>query len=150
MSTRPELISREMTSSAGELHRSLTAARSRGEKRVAEILAAEDMLSADQMAELLGVSRMTINTKRSNRQLLALEGAKRGFRFPQWQIGDDGKPFEALPALFDQLGGSAWAVYRFLVQRHSELGGLTGREALAKGRSTEAVEAAETVADAFS
>jgi hypothetical protein len=93
---------------------------------------------------------MTVNTKRRNHQLLGLEGAKRGYRFPQWQIGADGKPFEALPALFDRLGGSPWAVYRFLVQRHAELGGLTGREALAKGRSAQTIEAAESVVNAFS
>lgn len=130
--------------------RSLTAARERGSKRVAEILSDKDMLSADEMARLLGTTRMTINTKRRNHQLLGLEGATRGFRFPQWQIGEDGKPFEALLALFDRLGGSPWAVYRFLVQRHAELGGFTGREALAKGRSVQVVEAAESVAEAFS
>ncbi len=128
----------------------LAEARGRGSIRVAEILARDDMLSSDQMARLLGTTRMTINTKRRKHQLLGLEGAKRGIRFPEWQIGEDGKPFDALPALFDRLGGSPWAVYRFLVQHHPELGGLTGREALAKGRSAEAVEAAESVAEAFS
>jgi DNA-binding CsgD family transcriptional regulator len=133
-----------------ELDRSLTAARERGHHRVAEILSRTDMLGADQIARLLGTTRMTINTKRRNHQLLGLDGATRGFRFPEWQIGEDGKPFEALPALFDRLGGSPWAVYRFLVQHHAELSGLTGREALAKGRSAEAIEAAESVANAFS
>ena len=130
--------------------RSFAAARERGRKLAAEILHGEDMLSGDAMARLLGTTRMTINTKRRNHQLLALEGAKRGFRFPQWQIGNDGKPFDALPALFDRLGGSPWAVYRFLVQHHAELGGLTGCEALAKGRSAQVVETAESVAKAFS
>lgn len=133
-----------------ELDRSLVAARDRGRHRVAEILSRKDMLSADEMARLLGATRMTVNTKRRNHLLLGLEGAKRGYRFPQWQIAEDGKPFEALPALFDRLGGSPWAVYRFLVQRQPELGGLTGREALAKGRSAQAIEAAESVANAFS
>jgi hypothetical protein len=133
-----------------DLDRALSSARARGAIRVGEILSGQDMLSADQMARLLGTTRMTVNTKRRNHQLLGLDGAKRGFRFPEWQIGDDGKPFEALPALFDLLGGSPWAVYRFLVQRHAELGGLTGREALAKGRSAEAIAAADSVAEAFS
>jgi hypothetical protein len=132
------------------LDRSLTTARERGRKRVAEILSGKDMLSADKMARLLGTTRTTINTKRRNHQLLGLEGATRGFRFPQWQIGEDGKPFEALLALFDRLGGSPWAVYRFLVQHHAELGGLTGREALAKGRSADVIESAESMAEAFS
>ena len=40
------------------------------------------MLSAEQMARLLGTTRTTVNTKRSNHQLLGLEGAKRGIPFP--------------------------------------------------------------------
>jgi hypothetical protein len=52
--------------------------------------------------------------------------------------------------LFARLGGSPWAVYRFLVQRHPELNGLTGRDALACGRSAEALEVAESVVRAMS
>ena len=93
------------------LDRALAAARERGQRRVAEILSDPDMLSADNLARLLGTTRATINTKRQNRQLLGLEGAARGFRFPSWQIGEDGKPFAALPTLFDRLGDSPWAVF---------------------------------------
>ena len=143
-------VSSEQATSRSQLGRALAAARERGQSRVADILSAEDMLTADQLARLLGTTRMTINTKRRKHQLLALEGAKRGFRFPRSQIGEGSQPFAELPDLFDRLGGSPWAVYRFLVQRHAELGGLTGREALAKGRSTEVIEAAESASDAFS
>jgi hypothetical protein len=127
----------------------LSSARARGDELVATILSRDDMLSAHDFAQALGVTRATVNTKRQNRQLLALEGAKRGFRFPVWQIGRDGKPFDAIPALFERLGDSPWAVYRFLVQHHPELDGLTGREALQAGQSAEAVEAAENVAEGF-
>ena len=58
--------------------------------------------------------------------------------------------FAALPALFDRLGGSPWAVYRFLVQHHPELGGRTAREALRRGRSAEVLEVAESVMRAAS
>ena len=60
-----------------------------------------------------------------------------------------GKPFAALPTLFDRLGDSPWAVYRFLVQSHPELDGETGRDALQKGRTAEVIEAAESVAETF-
>jgi hypothetical protein len=132
-----------------DLDQALASARERGRVRVADILSGEDMLSADEFAELLGTSRVTVNAKRQNHQVLGLEGAKRGFRFPDWQIGEDGKPFEALPELFDRLGDNPWAVYRFLVQHHPELDGLTGREAIKRGRTAEVVEAAESVARAF-
>ncbi|HRK96171.1 MAG TPA: hypothetical protein PK694_07620, partial [Rhodospirillales bacterium] len=128
-----------------DLQRALEEARGRGRARAAEILAAEDMLSADKFAALLGTTRMTVNTKRQNHQVLGLDGAKRGFRFPAWQVDEDGKPFSALPALFERLGGGPWSVYRFLVQAHPELGGLTGREALRRGKADLALEVAESI-----
>jgi hypothetical protein len=128
-----------------DLQRALAAARKRGQHRVAEILSSKEMLSAAAFAHLLNTSRMTINSKRKKREVLALEGATRGFRFPQWQIGQDGKPFSALPNLFERLGDDSWAVYRFLVQHHPELDGLTGREALRRGMTSKAIEAAESV-----
>ncbi len=137
-------------SEADDLQAALAAARARGRIRVAEILSSGDMLSADEFAALIGTSRVTVNAKRQNHQVLGLEGAKRGYRFPEWQVDEDGKPFAALPDLFDRLGGSPWAVYRFLVQHHPELNGMTGREALQRGRSDEAIEAAESVVRAFS
>jgi len=132
------------------LNAALEAARLRGGARVAAILRGEDMLSADEFGNLMGVSRVTVNQKRQRREVLALEGARRGFRFPEWQIGPDGKPFGALPQLFDRLGGSPWAVYRFLVQHHPELGGLTGVEALRRGQATEVIDAAESTLRAAS
>jgi hypothetical protein len=140
----------EATVDGSELQAALAAARERGQTRVADILSGADMLSAEEFADLIGTSRVTVNAKRQNHQVLGLEGAKRGFRFPKWQINEDGKPFSALPELFDRLGGSSWAVYRFLVQHHPELGGLTGREALSGGHAAEALEVAESVVRAAS
>ena len=51
--------------------------------------------------------------------------------------------------LFDRLGDSPWAVYRFLVQSHPELDGETGRDALRNGRTADVIEAAESVAETF-
>ncbi len=128
-----------------ELQSALTAARERGRRRVAEILAEDDMLGADAFAGLLGVSRVTVNAKRQSGQILGLDGAKRGFRFPSWQLDRDGRPFTVLPVLHDVLGG-AWAVYRFLVSPHGALDGRTGLDALKRGRTEDVVAAAEGVA----
>ena len=87
-----------------ELQAALVAARERGRRRAAEILAEDDMLSAEAFADLLGVSRVTVNTKRQNGQVLGLDGAKRGFRFPLWQLDRDGRPYPALPKLHEVLG----------------------------------------------
>jgi hypothetical protein len=131
------------------LEEALAAARGRGRIRVAEIMQMPEMLGADAFATLLGTTRVTINAWRQKHQVLGLDGATRGFRFPGWQIGEDGKPFAVLPELFDRLGGSSWAVYRFLVQHHAELGGSTARDALQRGRNAAVLEAAESVGRAF-
>ena len=137
------------SSDSADLKNALKAARERGHTRVATILKSKDMLSADEFADYLGTSRVTVNNKRQKHQLLGLEGATRGFRFPKWQVGANGKPFSALPQLFKRLGGDPWAVYRFLLQHHPELEGLTGREALRKGKIKETIEAAESVTRSF-
>lgn len=128
------------------LDRALDAARERGRLRAAEVLSGEEMLSAEEFAELLGVSRVTVNAKRQKHEILALEGAKRGFRFPAWQIDENGKPFDVLPKLFELLGDSPWTVYRFLVQRHAELDGASAQDYLRRGRIDQVVETAESVA----
>jgi hypothetical protein len=140
---------RQAAPDGSALGRALAAARHRGRLRVAEVLAGAEMLSADQLAERLGTTRATVTAWRHKHQVLGLEGATRGFRFPDWQIGDNGKPFSAIPEIFDRLGGDAWAVYRFLVQWHPELG-MTAKEALQRGNTGEVIEAAESAARAFS
>jgi hypothetical protein len=140
------LVEQDAPSDDTDLEDALKAARERGHLRVAKILDSEEMLSAQEFAEFLGTSRVTVNNKRQKHQILGLEGATRGFRFPKWQVGENGKPFGALPHLFERLGGDAWAVYRFLLQHHPEMEGLTGREALRRGKSKEAIEVAENIA----
>jgi hypothetical protein len=131
-----------------ELLDALAAARERGRLRAADILSSEDMLSAEVFAKLLGTTRVTVNSKRQSGQILGLDGTKRGFRFPTWQLDPDGKPFAELSRLHDLLGGP-WAVYRFLVQAHGELDGLTGREALERGKVKAVLAAAESVGRDF-
>ena len=104
------------------------------------------MLTAEEFAERLGVSRVTVNARRQKHELLGLDGAKRGFRFPAWQVDDDGKPLDALPQLFELLGDSPWGVYRFLTQRHSILDGASAKDALARGRTIQVLQAAQSLA----
>jgi len=129
-----------------KLRAALTRAQERGRQRAAEILAGDEMLSAEAFAELLGVSRVTVNTRRQNGQVLGLDGAKRGFRFPKWQLDENGLPLAILPTLYEELGNSAWAVYRFLVSPHGALNDRTGLEALQRGRTDEVVAAAKSAA----
>lgn len=135
----------EVVERSAELERALEAARERGRLRAGAVLAGEDMLSAEAFAELLGTSRVTVNAKRQAGHLLGLEGAKRGYRFPAWQLDGNGRPYAELPALLETLR-APWTVYRFLIQRQGALDGLTGREALEKGKGADVLAAAEGVA----
>lgn len=146
--TPPEPLPGEAVAADPALETALAAARARGRLRAADILGGEDMLSADAFAQLLGTSRVTVNSKRQSGRVLGLDGAKRGYRFPVWQLDAEGKPYAELAALHEQLGGP-WAVYRFLVQPHGALGGLTGRKALERGRGKAALEAAQSVGRDF-
>ena len=105
----------------------------RGAEAASTLLAGPDMLSSDVMAERLGVSREAVHQKRRRGELLGVEGAKRGVRFPAWQIGPDGRPLAPLRDLHAALG-APWAVFRFLRQRHPELDQQTGLEAAADPR----------------
>jgi hypothetical protein len=129
-----------------DLDTALAVARDRGRRRAADILSSEDMLGADAFAELLRVSKPTVHAKRQKHEVLALDGPKRGYRFPAWQIDRNGKPYAALPRLFEQLGDSAWTVYRFLTQHHSALDGITGLEALRRGADEAVIETAGGIA----
>lgn len=131
-----------------DLQAALAAARARGRLRAAEILSGDDMLNADAFARMLGTSRVTVNAKRRNGQILGLDGARRGFRFPVWQLDAEGRPYAELAMLHERLGGP-WAVYRFLVQPHGELDGLTGREALARGNAKAVFAAVESAGRDF-
>ncbi|GGK29912.1 hypothetical protein [Salinarimonas ramus] len=131
---------------SGSIEDALSRALDRGRTFAGRTLDAEDMLSADELARRLDVSRETVNVWRQRRRLLALEGARRGYRYPSWQIGSDGRPWPALPQLFEILGDEPWTVHRFLVQPHGALGGRTGREALDADLGAEALRAARSMA----
>jgi hypothetical protein len=76
----------EVAEPADELQAALGASRERGRRRVAEILAEDDMLSAEAFADLLGVSRVTVHYKSSEWTGSRSRRAKTDFRFPSWQL----------------------------------------------------------------
>ena len=131
-----------------DLGQALAEARERGQRLVAEILSADDMLSSDAFADRIGISRPAIHGKRERREVLGLRGPKRGVQFPSWQLDEHGQLFlaDVLPKLFARLGDE-WAVYRFLTQVHPEFGGTrTALEALKRGEIEPVLEAAENIA----
>jgi hypothetical protein len=123
----------------------LEKARSRGSNRITEILQSPDMLNARDFAPYAGVSHETVNQKRRAGQILGLEGPKRGFRFPKWQLDENGNVLHGIAELLQRLSGGPWAVYRFLLQEHGSLGGKTGLDALREGRVQETLETADAI-----
>ena len=79
---RQETVTTAPVSGEEEREQSFARARERGRIRAAEILSRDDMLSADEMAARLGISRVTVNARRQHHELLGLVGAKRRFCFP--------------------------------------------------------------------
>jgi hypothetical protein len=100
------------------------------------------MLSAAEFAKFSSVSREAVLGKHQRGEVLDLRGAKRGLRFPKWQVTPNGKLLPDLPQLFDLLGGDSWTVYRFLTQHHPELEGDTALSALQRGKVSRVLAAA--------
>jgi hypothetical protein len=120
----------------------------RAEENKVELLKRPDMLNGEQLAAELGLSRATVDNRRHEGKLLALEfGSKRGFRFPQWQRDlveerDIRASFEAVLSRLAPVG--SWSRYRFFVQSSPELGGRTPVEALRTGEGEAVLNAAES------
>jgi hypothetical protein len=64
-----------------DLDAALAEARERGVSRAVEILSGREMLSAAELAEFIGVSREAVRAKYLRREVLGLQGAKRGSGF---------------------------------------------------------------------
>jgi hypothetical protein len=133
-----------------DLDAALAEARGRGVSRAVEILSGREMLSAADFAKFIGVSREAVRAKHHRNEVLGLKGAKRGLRFPKWQITSNGGLLPELSQIFDALGGESWTVYRFLTQHHPELEGDTALSALQRGKVEKVLAAAENTAGAFS
>nr|WP_295107150.1 antitoxin Xre/MbcA/ParS toxin-binding domain-containing protein [uncultured Caulobacter sp.] len=125
----------------GSLDAAVARAKARGATKAAEILKGPDMLTARDFGPLIGASHETVNTKRKRHEVLGLEGATRGVKYPRWQVTDTGLPLPGLPKLFEILGEQPWTVFRFLKTPHAELGGKTALDVLKTGR----VDAVDTV-----
>jgi hypothetical protein len=122
---RPEAIALD-----GALSRAIK----RGAIKIADILKGDDMLTARDFGPLIGASHETVNLKRKRHEVLGLEGATRGVKYPRWQVTDAGLPLPGLQKLFEALGAEPWTVFRFLKTRHAELDGQTALDALKAGR----------------
>jgi hypothetical protein len=106
-----------------------------------ERLAAADMISTDEAAQLAQTTRVTINTWISKGRAIGLTQTKRGFRMPRWQF--EPSMWEALPRLSTALGTSeGWALLAFLESPHGALNGISPRQAIEQGQSEQVIKIA--------
>jgi hypothetical protein len=132
---------------APENEDALERAEARATAAKVELLKRPDMLAGAQLAERLGLTRATVDKRRTEGKLLALDfGTKRGFRYPAWQsdlVQDAGARAAFEQALESLAEEGAWSRYRFFTQAAPALGGITPIEALRLGRRDEVLRAAQ-------
>ncbi|HLN25471.1 MAG TPA: hypothetical protein VK558_15975 [Patescibacteria group bacterium] len=142
----PDDAEHENETSEQALERALHDAKARGDAVKQELLADPEMLSTAGIAERLGMSGEGVRLKHKRHEVLGVNFAKRGIRYPGWQVLENRQLLPALPQIFSILGDNPWGVYRFLLQSHPELGGSRALDALKRGRIDEVLAAATTVA----
>jgi hypothetical protein len=100
-------------------------------------------LSAEQVSELLGISRQGVDRRRSQNQLIGLTQGKRGYAYPAFQF-EDGKTLDGLREVLDALSGhDPWMQSIFFANDNDRLNGRTPLDALRQGKTEAVVRAAE-------
>jgi hypothetical protein len=104
-------------------------------------LEANDMLSTDMAADLVGTTRVTINAWIAKGRAIGLTQPRRGFKLPSWQF--EPALWDAVPKLSKALGTTeGWALLAFLETPLGTLGGRTPRQAIEHGHLARVVEVA--------
>ncbi len=110
-------------------------------KRILEKLGGT--LSAEQVSELVGISRQAVDRRRSQNQLIGLTQGKRGYAYPAFQF-EDGKTLDGLKEVLHALSGhDPWMQSIFFANGNDRLTGRTPLDALRQGKTEAVVRAAE-------
>ena len=95
-------------------------------------MAAADMLTTDEAADITGVSRVTINAWIKQGRCIGIANLRRGFKLPKWQF--EPQIFEWIQPLFKALDTTdGWVLLSFLESAHQALDRRTPLVALAQG-----------------
>lgn len=101
-------------------------------------IAAADMLTTEEAAELVGVSRVTINAWIKQNRCIGVANLRRGFKLPKWQF--EPQIFDSIQPLFKALGTvDSWSVLSFLENAQEALDRRTPLVALSQGESAERI-----------
>lgn len=100
------------------------------------------VLTSEEVAELLGVSRQAVDKRRSANQLFALTQGRRGYQYPGFQF-EDGKALPGLDKVLANLESlDPWMQLRFFTSPSERLSHHSPLELLRKGRVDEVVKTA--------
>ncbi|MBU4183238.1 MAG: helix-turn-helix domain-containing protein [Gammaproteobacteria bacterium] len=101
-------------------------------------ISAPDMLTTDEAADLIGVSRVTINSWIKQGRCIGVSNLRRGFKLPKWQF--EPKLFELIQGLSRALGTKdGWALLSFLENSHEALNRRTPLVAMSQGETIERI-----------
>ena len=101
-------------------------------------MAAADMITTDEAAELAGTSRVTINAWIKSGRCIGVSNLRRGFKLPRWQF--EPAVWPALQPLARSLGTrDGWQLLAFLESPATALDGQTPRAALEQGTPLERI-----------
>lgn len=120
------------------------AARLRGIQNRQRMLAMEGgVLSADQAAQELNLTRQAVDKRRKANRLLALPMGRRGFAYPAWQFGRGGTlpGFERVMAAFDE--PNPWMRAVFFLSPNPRCGEKLPIHALRRGRIDDVIRGAQ-------
>ena len=123
----------------------LAAARLRGAERQQRLLEMSgNVLSGEQAAKILGISRQAVDKRRRQGQLIGLTQGKRGYAYPAWQF-EDGGTLTNLAKVLDRLRShDPWMQLNFFVNGNDRLNGRSPLEQLRSGELEPILRAAES------
>jgi biotin operon repressor len=122
----------------------LLTARLRGIEAKQQLLKAEGgILSVEEVAKLLSISRQAVDKRRRSGQLIAVSPGRRGYAYPAWQFTENG----TLPGLQTILQAlrhhDEWMQIAFMLNANTRLKGRRPLDELRQGQVDAVVEAAK-------
>lgn len=123
----------------------IVAAQIRGlHKRQEMVKAGGGVLTAEQAAKVLGLTRQAVDKRRSSNQLLALTQGRRGYSYPGFQF-DGSNTLSGLEKVLEAMSAlDPWMQLGFFTAPNERLNGKTPIKALRNGKVDETVKVAST------
>lgn len=112
-----------------------------GRKRVIEQMGGT--LTAEEAADLLGITRQAVDKRRNQQQLIGLTQGRRGYAYPSFQF-EDGQTIAGLAEVLQALDvHDSWMQLMFFANGNTRLDGATPLEALRQGKLDSVIRVAE-------